>query len=53
MSRLKLYKFSKKNKFDPVSQTFGFNLYFKKCHIFEYILSNEQLSLGAPIKPSI
>jgi hypothetical protein len=26
-----------KNKFDPVSHTFGLNLYFKKCHIFEYI----------------
>ena len=30
-------KFQKKNKFDPVSHTFGLNLNFKKCHIFEYI----------------
>ena len=48
-----IYKVSKKNKNDPVSHTFGLNLYFKKCHIFEYIWSNEQLSLGVPIKPSI
>jgi hypothetical protein len=30
-------KFQKKNKFDPVSHTFGLNLNLKKCHIFEYI----------------
>jgi hypothetical protein len=43
-------KFQRKNKFDLVSHTFGLKLNLKKCHIFEYIRSNEQLSLGVPIK---
>jgi hypothetical protein len=42
-------KFHKKNKFDPVSHTFGLNLNFKKCHIFDQMSNFHSGSLSKQV----
>ena len=48
-AQIEAIKFQKKNKFDPVSNTFGLNLNFKKCHIFDQMSNFHSGSLSKQV----